>query len=117
FFARFLKGDASAWPDEPRVRLQVRHPGERFVERHEAAWPIPRTQWTRYHLHAEGGHLGEHPALGVQVIARPLCARDRPGRFVALGDGVTFITEPMQQEMEITGPIAARLNISSTTDD
>src|SRR5260221_9391102 len=55
FFARFLKGDIDAWPDEPRVRLQVRYPGEHFVERHESAWPIPQTIWTRYHLHADGG--------------------------------------------------------------
>jgi len=106
FFARFLKGDAAAWPDEPRVRLQVRHPGERFVERHEAAWPIPRTQWTRYHLHAEGGVLSRVPATWQGSVA-----------FPALGDGVTFITEPQEQATEITGPIAARLSISSTTDD
>ncbi|MBO0687009.1 MAG: CocE/NonD family hydrolase, partial [Candidatus Dormibacteraeota bacterium] len=29
FFARFLKGEEASWPDQPRVRLQVRHPGER----------------------------------------------------------------------------------------
>ena len=105
FFARFLKGDTSAWPDEPRVRLQVRRPGERFVERHESAWPIPRTRWTRYHLHAEGGVLSTTPSPEGNVS------------FSALGDGVTFITAPLDQETEITGPIAARLNISSTTDD
>lgn len=106
FFARFLKGDVSAWPDEPRVRLQVRHPGERFVERHEAAWPIPRTAWTRYHLHAEGDMLSTKPATERGSVS-----------FSALGDGVTFITAPVDQQTEITGPIAARLNISSTTDD
>lgn len=106
FFARFLKGDASAWPDEPRVRLQVRHPGERFVERHEAAWPIPRTRWTRWHLQADGGRLAEEPANRPAKVA-----------FSALGDGVTFVTAPLEQETEITGPIAARLAISSTTDD
>ena len=105
FFARFLKGDTSAWPDEPRVRLQVRHPGERFVERHELAWPIPRTRWTRYHLHAEGGVLSTTPSPDGNVS------------FSALADGITFITAPLDQETEITGPIAARLNISSTTDD
>jgi predicted acyl esterase len=106
FFARFLKGDASAWPDEPRVRLQVRYPGERFVERHEAAWPIPRTRWTRYHLHADG-----------EVLSTASAPRQGSVGFPALGDGVTFITAPMEQDTEITGPIAARLNISSTTDD
>lgn len=105
FFARFLKGDAAAWPDQPAVRLQVRHPGERFVERHETAWPIPRTQWTRFNLHPNDGALSVAPAGQGQVA------------FPALGDGVTFVTAPMPQETEITGPIAARLNISSSTDD
>lgn len=106
FFARFLKGDASAWPDEPRVRLQVRHPGERFVERDEAAWPIPRTRFTRYHLDPEGGGLAAE-ALGAAARLS----------FAALGDGLTFVSAPMAEETEITGPVAARLSVSSSTDD
>ena len=50
FFDHFLKGDDTSGWQEPKVRLQVRHPGERFVERCEADWPIPRTRWTKYHL-------------------------------------------------------------------
>src|SRR5207237_3935556 len=37
--------------------------------------------------------------------------------FDALGDGVTFLTEPMREATEITGPVAARLAISSSTED
>jgi predicted acyl esterase len=37
--------------------------------------------------------------------------------FDALGDGVTFLTEPMREATEITGPVAAKLNISSSTAD
>jgi hypothetical protein len=33
FFDRFLKGEDSGWGKRPRVFLQVRHPGEKFVER------------------------------------------------------------------------------------
>ncbi len=106
FFARFLKDDTSAWSDEPGVILQVRHPNERFIERHETAWPIPRTKWTRYHLRAAGNLVSSEPAIERSDIS-----------FSALGDGVTFITAPVDEETEITGPIAARLNISSTTDD
>ena len=35
FFGHYLKGEDTGWPEQPRVLLQVRHPGERFVERHE----------------------------------------------------------------------------------
>src|SRR5207244_4908053 len=37
--------------------------------------------------------------------------------FDALGDGVTFMTPPLEKETEITGPIAAKLHVSSSTKD
>ncbi|CAE6864624.1 CocE/NonD family hydrolase [Paraburkholderia aspalathi] len=106
FFDYFLKGESNGWDQEPKVRLQVRHPGETFVERFEENWPIPHTQWTRYHLHAEGHVLD---TLQQQQVARL--------PFDALGDGLTFVTPPVEEEVEVTGPIAARLHVSSTTKD
>jgi len=35
FFDRFLKGIDNGWEKRPKVLLQVRHPGEKFVERAE----------------------------------------------------------------------------------
>jgi predicted acyl esterase len=37
--------------------------------------------------------------------------------FEAMGEGVTFLTPPMEQETEITGPSAVKLFVSSTTKD
>ena len=37
--------------------------------------------------------------------------------FLALGDGVTFLTEPFAESIEFTGPVTARLWISSSTTD
>ena len=37
--------------------------------------------------------------------------------FDAMGDGVTFISRPVEKETEITGPLAARLTVSSSTTD
>ncbi len=37
--------------------------------------------------------------------------------FDAMGDGVTFLTEPMKEPTEITGLVAAKLQISSSTAD
>ena len=105
FFDHFLKREDSGWSSAPRVRLQVRHPGERFVERHEAAWPLPRTNWTKYHLNPADTSLSpQSPGSGTLS-------------FRALGDGLTFVTPELEREMEITGPIAAKLNASSTTND
>jgi len=103
FFDRFLKGERNGWDSRPRVQLQVRHV-DRFVERHEDAWPIARTRWTRFFL---------QPDL-------TLGSRD-PGEakmsFPAMGDGLTFVSAPLERQTEITGPIAARLAVSSSTED
>ena len=50
FFDHFLKGEENGWDKQPRVLLNVRHPGEKFVQRHENEWPLARTQWTRFYL-------------------------------------------------------------------
>jgi hypothetical protein len=105
FFGHFLKGEKNGWDKEPKVRLQVRHPGEKFVERYEDEWPLPRTRWTRYHLDADFG-LSPKASNGRGKLT-----------FDALGDGLTFLTPPIEKETEITGPIAAKLNISSSTKD
>src|SRR3954468_3510576 len=34
-----------------------------------------------------------------------------------MGEGVTFISEPLEKETEITGPLAAKLFVSSSTTD
>jgi uncharacterized protein len=105
FFARYLKGDAAVWPDEPRVRLQVRHL-DRFVARDERAWPIPRTQWTRWYLDPASRTVGPQAPVAASDLA-----------YDARGDGVTFLSEPLATETEITGPLAARLFVSSSTTD
>jgi uncharacterized protein len=104
FFNHFLKGEGD-WNKQPLVQLQVRHL-DHFVERHENEWPLARTQWTRLHLHKDFQlKSGSDPDSSSTV------------RFEALGEGVTFLSEPLGRETEITGPLAARLTISSTTSD
>jgi predicted acyl esterase/3-hydroxyisobutyrate dehydrogenase-like beta-hydroxyacid dehydrogenase len=104
FFDHFLKGDPASWHDEPPVRLQIRHL-DHFEERTEADWPIPRTLWTKFHIDLATGTLSDRP------YEAP------PASFTADGDGLTFLSPPLAAETEITGPIALRLNISSSTAD
>jgi len=106
FFDYFLKGEDSGWGKQPRVLLQVRHPGEKFVERAEDEWPIARTQWTKLHLNSADFSLGETSLTGEARVT-----------FDALGEGVTFMSPPLHQETEITGPVAAKLFVSSSTND
>ena len=59
FFAHYLKGEDSGWTKAPKVRLQIRHPGGKFVERHENEWPLARTQWTKFYLHPDDYGLAQ----------------------------------------------------------
>ncbi|MGB7010175.1 MAG: CocE/NonD family hydrolase [Pseudolabrys sp.] len=106
FFGYFLKGERNGWDKQPRVQLNVRHPGEKFVIRHEDDWPLPRTQWTKFHLATDAQKLVTIAPGGSAKVT-----------FDAMGDGVTFLTEPMEKDTEITGPGAAKLHVSSSTSD
>ncbi len=105
FFDYFLHGKDNGFDRQPRVLLQVRHI-DRFVERAENEWPLKRTKWTKFYLDAASGTLARKPATQKVVI-----------RFEALGDGVSFLSEPLTQETEITGPAAVKLFVSSSTKD
>ncbi len=106
FFAHFLKDENNGWDKRPRVQLQVRHPGEKFVERFEQDWPLPSTNWTKYYLNYENMTLDEAVPSNLQTIS-----------YDPMGDGVTFTTKPLQHEMEVTGPMAAKLYVSSDSVD
>ena len=105
FFAHFLKGEDNGWDKEQPVRLQIRHP-KGFVERQESSWPIDRTIWQKMYLQ-DNGQLKE---INLSKTASSIA-------FAAQGDGLSFLSEPLQQETEITGPLALKLLISSDTSD
>ena len=105
FFDHFLKGVDNGWERTPPVTLNVRHPGERFVLRHETEWPLARTQWTKLYLDPVGKSLSREPLARAATV-----------EYDAVGDGVTF-SMTVEQETEITGPMAARLFVSSSTRD
>ncbi len=106
FFDHFLKGEDSGWDKEPKVRLQVRHIGEKFVERHESEWPLARTQWTKFYFDPEGMRLSTQP------LSKPTSITYEP-----MGQGLTFKSEPLLTATEITGPSAIKLTLASETVD
>jgi len=106
FFGHFLKSADTGWSRQPPIQLNIRHPGEKFVVRYESEWPLARTQWTKLPLNPAGRSLGENAPTTASTV-----------EFDALGDGVTFLSEPLAQEMELTGPSAAKLFVSSSTND
>ena len=104
FFGHFLKGEDTGWSKQPRVQLLIRHPEEKFVERHEHEWPLARTQWNKF-------YLDPHQLRLVPEPVGPPARID----YEAMSEGVTFSMGPLKESMEITGPVAAKLFISSST--
>ena len=105
FFGHFLKDEDTGWNQQPPVQLAIRHPGEKFVTRVEQEWPLARTEWTRFYLDPKQSLLTMEPKQGDSI------------EYEAMGDGVLFSLPASDKEVEITGPIAVRLFVSSKTTD
>jgi len=105
FFGHFLKGEDTGWSSQPRVQLMIRKV-DGFEKRSEADWPIPRTNWTTFHLDPNGMKLSATPVTAAATLT-----------FEAMGDGLTFLSDPLTSETEITGPSAVNLTISSSAID
>jgi len=68
FFDRFLKGMDNGWEMTPRVRLSILDPGgEDVVNRPENEFPLERTQYRKFYLHAGGTLLTDCPIVTSQV--------------------------------------------------
>ncbi|MET0874629.1 MAG: CocE/NonD family hydrolase [Pseudolabrys sp.] len=105
FFDYFLHGKKEGWAKQPKVPLQVRHI-DRFAPRAESEWPLKRTRWTKFYLDPSAMTLTTKKPSGTAQL-----------KFVAMSDGLTFLTPPLAKETEITGPSALRLFASSSTSD
>src|SRR5438105_8725832 len=103
FFGRFLKDADTGWDQQPRVSLNIRRPGERFTLRAESEWPLARTHWTRFYLQPDLTIAHREPEAATSLA------------YEAAGEGLTFSSPPARHELEITGPVAAKLWLSSDT--
>ncbi len=106
FFGHFLKGEDTGWDRQPRVLLNIRHPGGSWChgQRTNGRWRVPAG-----------------PA-SISIRVNSDTCRSATGRaemlsFAALGDGLTFKTPPLREPIEITGHAAAKLFVSSSTTD
>jgi hypothetical protein len=163
WFDHWLKGLPTGLMDTPPVKIFVMGGGsgrknlEGRLEhggawRYEREWPLARTQWTPFYLHADGGLRPEIPAANVPPSSytynpadpvptiggntqNPLLpqliqggAFDQRGRsdlwvckdtlpLAARQDVLVFQTEPLPENVEITGPITVKLWASSSAVD
>jgi len=107
FFDYYLKGIQNGWEKEPRVWLNLRRPfSDKFELRKENEWPLAGTKWTKLFLHAENGSLDwRAPKEGASAT------------FPAASEGLTWMSPPLEHETEITGVMALKLFVSSSTTD
>ncbi len=106
FFDHYLKGKKNDWAKQPKVFLQIRHPGEKFVPRAESTWPLESTVWTKTYLNAQNLSLVAENTSHQGSIS-----------YRGLSNGVTFLMDPLDKDLELTGPLATKLFVSSSTKD
>lgn len=105
FLDEFVKGVDTGIRDEPRVKLAVRS-ATGWQWRAEESWPLSDTRWTRFHLDSLHGALGKsEPPTESNV------------EYSAENGSALFLTPPMTDRWEITGPVAAHLTVSTTGTD
>jgi putative CocE/NonD family hydrolase len=124
WFDHWLKGIDTGIMDDPPVKLAIRHGNDKFEWRTENEWPLARTQWTKLYLDLSKPDDTEGKGIDGTLT------RSNPGEtasrtYEATGGshghppakGVSLITRPMKEDTEVTGPLAAQLYVSSTSED
>lgn len=114
WFDHWLKGNDTGIMDEPPITVWVQGKNE---WRYEHEWPLARTRWTKYYLRADGKLSAEPPAGAeapdsfdnVPYIPAPDYYKPVPC--------VRYATEPLEKDLEITGPLALNMFAALTNKD
>lgn len=139
WFDRWLKGIPNGVDAEAPVRVFVMGAN---TWRDEPDWPLPATQWTKYYFHS-GGKANSLSGDGVLSVAPPRNEpQDKydydpadptpfimpvssgqiggPDDYRSVGerkDVLVYSTPPLEQDLEITGPLSVKLFASSSAPD
>ncbi|MFZ3307741.1 MAG: CocE/NonD family hydrolase [Xanthobacteraceae bacterium] len=137
FLDYWLKGIDNGVMDEPPIKLAIRKGGDKFDWRNEHEWPLARTRWTKFYLDLSVASASDTPPLGALTERKPAAVASQSyaasnlgsmgstsaassqvlGGGIKPGMGVSFTTPPLEADTEITGPLAAVLWVSSSTED
>jgi putative CocE/NonD family hydrolase len=105
WFDYFLKGIDTGILDEPPLKIFVNGVNK---WRFENEWPLARTEYVKFYLHPKGG-LSTEPVKGTpepDTFTQPSPILD-PTVY-----SLTYKTEPMPEDVEMTGYMALYLNAS-----
>jgi uncharacterized protein len=119
FMDHWLKGVDNDIMEQPPVQIQIRKGNGTYRWRKEQDWPVPGTNYMKFYLASE---LDENGNAGLVKEAS-----EEEGVVTYNADvyhselhrvkGATFISEPMEEDIELAGYIKANLFVSSTTKD
>ena len=138
FFDHWLKGVDNDAMDGPPVRVQIRTGNAAYYLLHENEWPIARTNYTRLYLDAApsvwkgdgrrqdflrlsftppaaetSGSYDAHLDLG-----RPVpFPKGHVGGTPRWSTGLSFVSDPMPEDMVVAGYMKVGLWVSSTSSD
>ncbi len=138
FFDHWLKGIDNGVMDEPPIKLAIRHGADKVEWRNEHEWPLTRTQWTKLYFDLSpptksapensAALVPENPkeshsrtyvtsTLGTMGSTSAASSQVMGGGGIRAGMGIALETPPLDQDLEITGPLAASFWVSSSSED
>ena len=110
WYDHWLKGIDTGIMDEPPVRFYIMGADE---WRTEQEWPLARTAWTKFYL-----RRWKRLSLGPEDIPeKPDAFVQQPVDETELVNGIDYVTVPLKQDTEVTGPAAIYLYGSIDQDD
>ena len=133
FLDHWLKDIDNGVMEEPPVKIWVREGAGRGFWRLEEEWPIARTRWTKMHFDLASPDDDGYARLVPDAVPDTSTATydssgsTKAGRASAsstslaagslVRTGLSLRTAPFPEDTEVTGPIAARVWVSSSSED
>jgi len=137
FFDHWLKGIDNGVMGEPPVKLAIRHGADKIEWRFENEWPLARTKWTKLYFdlskpapgmpenaaglvstNPDRSQLRTYQSFNLGTMGSTSAASSQVmGGGIKPGMGIALETPPLPDDVEVTGPLAAVLWVSSETED
>jgi len=112
FLDHWLKGVDTGIESEPAIDIQLRTGSGTFTHVYGDTWPLEQTEWKKYYLDARTKGLRTKNPL-ISSSAKAMWERED----LVSGDQIRFLTEPLEEDVQIAGPLSAHFWVSSSKDD
>ncbi len=127
FFDYWLKGIKNGIMEKPPVEIQMRTGNGNYFWQNEDEWPVKETKYIKYYLDATpSDYAGDSMRKDDMRLIGNLPVKERSkeysgeahwGTVPAYSYGITFVTEPLAEDMALAGYLKLVLWVSSTTHD